>query len=126
MSPPSKHFSKSTLDSLHKSKILGIRAGKEHRFTGIWVVVVKHRVFVRSWNNKKSGWYASFLQNPIGKISLSEREIAVRAKRVRGERLFDTIDQAYGEKYNTPGSQKYVRGFALASRRNTTLELIPK
>ncbi|MGH9856437.1 MAG: hypothetical protein ACRD4B_01215, partial [Acidobacteriota bacterium] len=54
------------------------------------------------------------------------REIRVRAKKTSGERLLDAIDQAYGEKYHTPGSQKYVRGFALPRRRMTTLELIPE
>ena len=45
-----RRFSTSILAALDKSKILGIRAGdrSDHRFIGIWVVVVEDRVFVRS------------------------------------------------------------------------------
>jgi hypothetical protein len=44
---------------------------------------------------------------------------------VRGERLLDAIDAAYGKKYNTPASQKWVRGFAEPERRATTVEFVP-
>jgi len=54
------------------------------------------------------------------------REIAVRAKSTRGERLLKAIDLAYGAKYPTPGSQKWVRGFARGRRRTTTTELVPR
>jgi hypothetical protein len=54
------------------------------------------------------------------------REIRVRARKVRGERLLDAIDAAYGEKYNTPASRKWVHGFAQARRRKTTTEFLPR
>ncbi len=121
-----RHFSKPVLTSLRDGKIIGIRAGTEpHRFIGVWVVVVKDRVFVRSWNDKPHGWYRAFREEPRGAIQISGREIAVRAKKTRGERLLDTIDLAYADKYNTPGSRHYVRGFARARRRMTTTELVP-
>jgi hypothetical protein len=119
-----KKFSSSILASIDKSKILRIRAGTEHRFTGIWVVVLKDRVFVRPWNNKSSGWYQAFHQDPLGAIQILDHEIHIRARKSRGERLFDKIDQAYAEKYRTPANRKYVRGFALPKRRMMTLELI--
>ncbi|MFN2566356.1 MAG: DUF2255 family protein [Gemmatimonadaceae bacterium] len=120
-------FSKPTLAALDAAKILGVRAGTEHRFTGIWVVVVNGRVFVRSWNDKPTGWYRAFLEEPLGVIQASGgREIRVRAKKVRGERLLDAIDEAYGEKYNTPASRKWVRGFAQPRRRATTIEFAPR
>ena len=120
-------FSKPALAALDAAKILGVRAGTEHRFTGVWVVVVKGRVFVRSWNDKPSGWYHAFVDEPLGVIQVPNgREMRVRAKTVRGEGLLDTIDRAYGEKYNTPASRKWVRGFAQARRRKTTLEFVPR
>ena len=41
-------FSGPELEELAKAKILGVRAGAEHRYTGVWVVVVEGRAFVRS------------------------------------------------------------------------------
>jgi hypothetical protein len=41
-----RRFSGPEIEELARAKILGIRAGTEHRYTGIWVVVVEDRVFV--------------------------------------------------------------------------------
>src|SRR3954452_24121653 len=118
-----RRFSGPSLEELAKAKILGVRAGAEHRYTGVWVVVVEGRAFVRSWNDKPTGWYRAFLAEPLGSIQLAGREIAVRAKRTRSERLRDAVTQAYAEKYDTKASEKWVRGFAEAHRTVTTLEL---
>ena len=118
-------FSKPVLAEIHKSKILGIRSGEEHSFTGVWVVMVQDRVFIRSWENKPTGWYRAFLKEPLGEIQIGSRTISVRAKKVRGERLLDAIEDAYAAKYNTPASVKYVRGFRQKNRRLTTTEFVP-
>ena len=120
-----RRFSGSVLEELARAKILGVRAGAEHRYTGVWVVVVEGRVFVRSWNDKPTGWYRAFQAQPLGSIQLAGREIAVRARQLRGERLRDAVTRAYGEKYNTKASEKSVRGFAEPGRAATTLELLP-
>src|SRR5262249_61645192 len=65
-----RRFSGPALKELDKSKILGVRAGAEHRYTGVWVVVVQGRVFVRSWNDKPTGWYRAFRAQPLGSIQL--------------------------------------------------------
>jgi hypothetical protein len=111
---------------IRNSKILGVRSGMDHRFTGVWVVVVKDRVFVRSWDDKPNGWHRAFLKDSKGAIQVSGREIAIRAKKVGGERLMEAIEEAYAEKYNTKASLKYVRGFRLKKRRMTTTEIVPK
>src|SRR5262249_43519932 len=80
---------------------------------------------VRSWNDKPTGWYRAFQAQPLGSIQVAGREIAVRARRLRSERLRDAVTRAYGEKYNTKASEKWVRGFAEPSRAATTLELLP-
>ena len=122
-----KRFSSRILADLEASRILGIRAGSQpHRFIGIWMVIVQQRVFVRSWDIKPNGWYHAFLEEPVGTIQVSGREIPVRARKARGERLMEAIDQAYRERYPTPGSRKYVEGFARARRRATTTELLPR
>jgi hypothetical protein len=120
-------FSKRLTTALHESKILGIRAGvRPHRFLGIWVVVVGRGVFVRPWNDKPNGWYRALLDEPRGTIQIGDRLVRVRARRRTDTRLLDAIDAAYREKYHTPGSLKYVRGFARPRRRLTTMELVPR
>ena len=121
-------FSRPVLTTIDQSKILGIRAGTRsgHRFIGIWVVVVADRVFARSWTQKPDGWYRTFLEDPVGTIQVGTRQIRVRAVRARGERLRDAIERAYADKYPTPGSMKYVRGFRAARRRDTTMEFVPR
>src|SRR5688572_32447787 len=99
-----RQFPKAVIETLDKSKILGVRSGTEHRYTGVWVVVVDGRVFVRSWNDKPTGWYRAFRSEPAGSISLDKREIPVRASAVRSERLRRAVSRAYGEKYDTQAS----------------------
>lgn len=46
-----RRFSDEVLSVLRESKGLRIRAGiRPHRFIGIWLVMVKDRIFVRSWS----------------------------------------------------------------------------
>lgn len=112
--------------AIRDGKILGLRAGTQpHRFIGIWAVVVEGRVFVRSWSLKPRSWYRTFLEEPRGTIQVADREIAVRAVRTRSERLKDAVDQAYLEKYKTPGSIKYAQDLGSEKSRATTTELVP-
>ena len=121
-------LSKPLIAAFQAAKIIGIKAGSEpHRFLGVWVVVVNDRVFVRPWNDKPGGWRRVFLADALGVVQIpSGREVPVRARSVRGERLLDAIDEAYAEKYNTPASKKWVRGFATPKRRATTVEFVPR
>ena len=119
-------FTERDLEALRSAKILGVRSGMEHKFTGVWVVVVKRSVFVRSWGDKPTGWYRAFRDEPRGMIKVGEREIAVRARHVRSERTRHAVSQAFGEKYDTKASEKWVRGFADPQREATTLELVPE
>ena len=120
-----KRFPKRVVDSLRDGKMLGIRAGDEHRFIGIWVVVVEGRVFVRSWSLKPRSWYRSFLEEPRGTIVVDGREIEVRAINTRSERLKNAVDQAYLSKYHSPGSVKYAKDLGRKKSRDTTTELVP-
>jgi hypothetical protein len=113
------------LAALRDDKFLYIRAGDEHRFLGIWAVVVDGRAFVRSWNDKPTGWYRAFLKDPAGAIRIGTREIPVHVRPVSGARMNDAIDRAYLEKFPTKGWQKYAVGLAEPARRATTLELVP-
>jgi hypothetical protein len=122
-----RRFSRATLAAFDACKYLGLRAGiQPRRFRAVWVVVARGRVFVRPWNDKPEGWYRVFLGEPRGAVQIGDREVRVRARKSRGERLMDAIDDGYKVKYPTPGSRHYVRGFATARRRATTLELLPR
>jgi hypothetical protein len=126
--PVAGRLSRSVVSAIDASKIMGIRAGAraDHRFTGVWPVVVEGRVFARSWTLKAGGWYRTFLEDPLGTIQVGARKIRVRAIPVRSERLRDAVEDAYARKYSTPGSKKYVRGFRTARRREATIEFIPR
>ena len=118
-------FADSVVEAVRGAKIMGVRAGTEHHYTGVWVVVVDGGVFVRSWNDKPSGWFRAFRKQPGGTIQVGGLEIPVRAKLVRGARIRDAVTAAFGEKYNTKASQKWVEGFAEPARSLTTLQFVP-
>jgi hypothetical protein len=119
-----KIFPPRILAGFASTRYLPIRAG-DHRFINIWVVVVADRVVVRSWNDKPDGWYRAFLSQPIGSVKVGDREIPVRALRVRSTRLNDATDEAFALKYTTRANVKYVKGFKSLKRKAATLELIP-
>ena len=123
-----RRFSRRIVAAIDESKTLGIRAGarSDHRFIGIWAVVVDGRVFARSWTQKPGGWYRTLLDDPLGTIQVGERQFRIRAVRARGKRIKDAVERAYAKKYPTPGSIKYVRGFRTARRRETTMEFLPR
>lgn len=125
--PSHRKFSKPIVAALMKDKILGVRAGEgDHRFIGVWMVVVNDRLFIRSWGVKKKSWYRSFCENPTGSIQAAGRELRVRARTSVSEKDKEAVDRAYAEKYDTPGAIKYVKGFARSKRRrDTTTELLP-
>ena len=124
--PKHAKFSNDVIEALRKSKILGVRAGTEHRFTGVWPVVIDDRLFVRSWNDKATGWFRAFRKEPKGAIQVGGLEIPVRARPTRSARIREAVTAAYGEKYNTKASRKWVEGFAEPARELATLEFIPR
>ena len=113
------------LAALDEGHYVYIRSGTDHRFIGVWPIVVERRLFIRSWNDKPTGWYRAFLAEPRGAIRIGDKIVPVRAKRLRSERLNETIDRAYLEKYNSKGNLKYSKGLAEPARRATTTELTP-
>jgi hypothetical protein len=117
-------FPRALVAAIDASKILGVRAGlrSDHRFIGIWPVVIRGRVFGRSWSLKPGGWYRTFLEDPRGTIQVGDRQVRVRAVPVRSERSRDAVEEAYAAKYPTPGSRHFVRGFRTKRRRDATME----
>jgi hypothetical protein len=123
-----RRLSRPLVEAIDSSNYLRVRAGSRsaHRFIAIWAVVVDGRVFARSWTLKPGGWYRTFLEDPLGALQVGERQVRVRAVRVRSKRMLDAIARAYAEKYTTPASRRYVRGFRTARRRAATIEFVPR
>lgn len=119
-------FASDIVEMLSNAKILGVRAGTEHRYTGVWVVVVGNRIFARSWSDKPTGWFRAFKKEPTGTIQVGATEIPVQAKQVRSARIRDSVTEALAEKYNTKASQKWVEGFRERERALTTIEFVPR
>lgn len=121
-------FPRPVIAAIDAAKILGVKAGgdTDHKFIGVWPVVVNGRAYARSWTLSKGGWYRTFLGDPRGMIQVGEREIRIRAVPAPSERVRDAVEEAYAEKYNTKASQKWVRGFRSARRREATMEFVPR
>jgi hypothetical protein len=119
-------FSGPVIEAFRSAKIIGVRAGREHSYTGVWVVVVDDRVFARSWSDKPTGWFRAFKKEPGGTVQVGEREVRVQGKTVRSARLRDAVTKAFAEKYPTKGSQKWVEGFAEPERVVNTIEFVPR
>lgn len=123
---PKRETFTDVVELLRKAKILGVRSGTTHRYTGVWVVVVDDRVFARSWNDKPTGWFQAFRKEPTGTIQTGDIEIPVKGKLVRSARIRDAVTAAFAEKYPTKGSKKWVDGFAEPSRVVNTIEFVPE
>ena len=123
-----KSFAKSVVAAIDESGILGVRAGdpSDHRFVGVWPVVIDGRVFARSWKLKPFGWYRTFLHDPLGEIQIGTETLRIRAVPVRSERLRDAMEKGYAAKYPTLASRKYVRGFRTKRRREAMMEFVPR
>jgi hypothetical protein len=124
--PESAKFPDAVINAFESAKIIGVRAGAQHRFTGVWVVVVDGRVFVRSWSDKPTGWFRAFRREGDGTVQLGALEISVRARFTRSARVLGAVTKAFAEKYNTKGSRKWAEGFAEPARELTTLEFVPR
>ena len=121
-----KRFSRPVVAAIDAAMIMGIKAGTDHKFIGVWPVVVDGRVYARSWGLGAGGWYRTFLEDPKGTIQVGDRELRVRAVRARSERVRDKVEDAYKLKYHTKASQKWVRGFRTPRRREATIEFVPR
>jgi hypothetical protein len=123
-----RQFPASVVAAIDASKILGVRAGapSDHRFIGVWPVVIDGRVFARSWTLKPDGWYRTFLDDPRGAIRIGKRNIRILAVPAKSKRIRDAMERAFAEKYPTPGSRHYIRGFRTKRRREASMEFVPR
>lgn len=122
-----RRFPAEILDEVDRAKILGVRSGDEHSYTGVWPVVVDGQVFARSWNDQPTCWFRAFCADREGSMQVGMREIAIRGVRTRKERMRAAVTEAFARKYDTKGtkgSRHWIEGFR--ERERNTLELVPR
>ena len=124
--PNSAPFPHDVVEAFNSAKIIGVRSGLDHKYTGVWVVVVNGRVYARSWNDKPTGWFRAFKHEPEGWVQVGELELLVRARFPRSANVLGAVTNAYAQKYDTKASRKWVEGFAEPARQLTTLEFLPR
>ena len=61
-----QRLSQTVIAAADTAKILGVKAGRssDHRFTGVWPIVVEGRLFARSWTVTPGGWFATLAADP--------------------------------------------------------------
>ena len=119
-------FPDALIDAFTSAKIIGVRSGTQHAYTGVWVVVVNGRVYARSWSDKPTGWFRAFKQEPYGLVQVATLELSVQASFPRSASVLSAVTQAFAQKYNTKASRKWVEGFAEPTRESTTIEFVPR
>ncbi len=118
-------FAPGVIAAIREGWSIAVRAGsKPHRFIHVWAIVVRGRVFVRSWGVKPKGWYMTLLEEPRGLVRVGRKELAFRARRTRGETVRAAVDRAYLRKYARPGEIRYARDLCGPKCRATTTELV--
>ena len=107
---------------------MGIRAGakSDHRFVGVWPIVVDGRLFARSWTLTRGGWYRTFLEDPLGVIQVGDREVRMRAVRVKSERVARQDRRRLRREIRHQGIAEIRAGFRTPRRRDTTTEFVPR
>lgn len=123
-----KNFSKELLKCIKETQITSVRVGKDRdKFTGIWMVVVKDRIFGRSYNGAERSWFTSLLNGEHGDIKCGKEIIAVKGvKPVDIKTITPAVNKAYEKKYLIKAyNKKWVDGLCENERIARTMEFIP-
>jgi hypothetical protein len=121
-------FSKAFLNSVKETQIASVRIGeKREKFTGIWMVVVKDRVFGRSYYGAVRSWYTAFLNGEEGYIKCGKEIVAVKGiKPADIKTITNDINKAYEKKYLVKAfNKKWVDGLCEPDRIARTMEFTP-
>jgi len=123
-----KKFSKAFLKCINESQITSVRAGKDReKFTGIWMVVVKDRIFGRSYYGAGRSWYTALLNGGDGDIKCVKEIIPVKGVKPSDiNSINKAINKAYEKKYLVKAyNKKWVDGLAEPEKVARTMEFIP-
>lgn len=122
-----KKFPNAFLKCINETQITSVRAGKgREKFTGIWMVVVKGRIFGRSYNLSDRSWYTALLNGDNGDIKCGKEIQPVRGlKPADINTITKAINKAYEKKYLVKAyNKKWVDGLCEPERVARTMEFI--
>lgn len=123
-----KKFSKEFLKCISETQITSVRAGKgRDKFTGIWIVVVKDRIFGRSYYGAERSWYTALLNGDDGEIKCGKEIRPVKGVKPKDiDTINKAINKAYEKKYLVKAyNKKWTDGLAEPERVARTIEFIP-
>jgi len=123
-----KKFSKAFLKCINETQITSVRAGEgREKFTGIWMVVVKNRIFGRSYYGAERSWYTALLNGDNGDIKCGKEILPVKGlKSADINTITKAINKAYEKKYLVKAHNKiWVDGLAKPERVARTMEFVP-
>ena len=124
-----KKFSKAFLKCINETQITSVRVGNSRdKFTGIWMVVVKDRIFGRSYYGAERSWYTALLNGDNGDIKCVKEIIAVKGvKPADIKTVTKAINKAYEKKYLVKVyNKKWVDGLCEPERVARTMEFLPR
>jgi len=120
-------FSKTFLKCIKETQITSVRVGKDRtKFTGIWMVVVKNRIFGRSYYGADRSWYTAFLEGNEGDIKCGKEIVHVKGvKPTDASTIQSAINKGYEKKYLVKAyNKKWVDGLIAPERVARTMEFI--
>lgn len=123
-----KKFSKAFLKCINETQITSVRAGRDReKFTGIWMVVVKERIFGRSYYGAERSWYTALLNGDDAHIKCGKEILPVKGLKPSDlNTLNKAINKAYEKKYLVKAyNKKWVDGLAEPERVARTMEFMP-
>lgn len=123
-----KKFSKALVKCIKETQITSIRVGKgREKFTGIWMVVVKDRIFGRSYYGAERSWYTAFLNGDNGDLRCVKEILPVKGVIPSDiDAITNSINKAYEKKYMVKGfNRKWVDGLCEPERVARTMEFVP-
>ena len=123
-----KKFSKPFLRSVNETQITSVRVGKgREKFTGIWMVVVKDRIFGRSYYGAERSWYTALLNGDNGDLKCGKEIIPIKGlKPADINTINKAINKAYEKKYLIKAfNKKWTDGLAEPERVARTMEFVP-
>ena len=123
-----KKFSKQFLQCINETQITSVRVGEGRaKFTGIWMVVVKDRIFGRSYYGAERSWFTTLLNEGSGEIKCGKEIILVKGLKPKDINTINkAINKAYKKKYLVKAyNKKWVDGLCEPERVTRTMEFIP-
>lgn len=77
-----------------------IKAGENHRFNYIWIVIAEERLFCRQYDFSERSWYSTFQKSSNGYIKCGDTILKVRGVIPKDlDKLNNKINLAYIDKY---------------------------